>query len=129
MAERGALPGSLARVNRRFRTPHVSILAFACLVWVLGASGSFVWNASLAAITRLFVYGCTSLAVLRFGTSRSSTFPVPRWVHVAATAFCGMLLLNVTATEWSAVGVLWLAGSLLWLVRGSWQSGGGLIRP
>jgi len=121
MAERAALPASLARIHRRFRTPYVSILTFACVVWVLGVSGSFVWNASLSALARLIVYACTSLGVLRLGARRPSTFRVPRWVHVAALAFCGWLLSSSTWTEALAVGTVWAVGSLLWSGRGIWR--------
>jgi amino acid transporter len=123
MAERDVLPRSFARLHHRFRTPVVSILAFACTVWVLALSGSFVWNASLSAVARLLVYGSTSLAVLRLRRRRQSTFRAPGWVHVAALVFCGWLVASLTRNEAFAVSIVWLAASALWLARGSWQHG------
>ena len=123
MAERDALPRPFARLHHRFRTPVVSILAFACAVWALAVSGSFVWNASLSAIARLLVYGSTSLAVLRLRHRRRSTFRAPAWAHVAALVFCVWLVANLTWNEAFAVSIVWLAASALWLARGSWQHG------
>ena len=49
-------------VHRRFRTPHVSIVVFAALVWALAVAGSFQWNVTLSAVARLFTYGATCAA-------------------------------------------------------------------
>jgi amino acid transporter len=121
MAERNALPPSFARLHHRFRTPVVSILAFACAVWLLAVSGSFVWNASLSAIARLIVYASTSLAVLRLRRTRRSTFRVPASMHIAALVFCGWLVASLTWNEALAVSIVWLVGSLLWTGRWLWQ--------
>lgn len=67
LAERGDFPALFARVHSRFRTPYVSILIFAVLVWSLAVFGSFAGNATLSAGSRLFYYGvvCAALPVLR----------------------------------------------------------------
>ncbi len=122
MAERDVLPPLFARLHRGFRTPVSSILAFASAVWLLAVSGSFVWNASISAIARLIVYSSTSIAVLRLRRDRASTFRPPAWVHIAAVAFCGWLIASLTWGEAFAVSLVWLAGSVLWVVRRLWRS-------
>jgi basic amino acid/polyamine antiporter, APA family len=66
MAERGDLPQVFARVHPRFRTPTVSIVFYAALVWVLAATGSFLQNLALSASSRLFTYGLVCLALVAF---------------------------------------------------------------
>lgn len=70
LAEHGDLPPIFARVHQRFRTPSVSILVFALLVWALAVRGSFEWNATLSAVARLFVYGSTCAALIALRRSR-----------------------------------------------------------
>ena len=67
MAAQGQLPNPLARVHRRFRTPHVSILVCAAAVLVLSLSGTFVYALKVTVITRVIVYAstCAALPVLR----------------------------------------------------------------
>jgi amino acid transporter len=67
MAERSDLPDLFARVHPRFRTPYVSIGVYAILVWLLAATGGFLQNLSLSAVSRLFTYGvvCVALPVFR----------------------------------------------------------------
>lgn len=65
LAERRDFPPLFAAVHSRFRTPHVSILAFALLLWLLAAAGSFRWNVILSTMTRLFIYGFTCAALVR----------------------------------------------------------------
>src|SRR5439155_8695683 len=67
MAVQGQLPNPLARIHRRFRTPHVSILVCAATVLVLSLSGTFVYALKVTVITRVIVYAstCVALPVLR----------------------------------------------------------------
>jgi basic amino acid/polyamine antiporter, APA family len=66
-AEQGDFPRWFAAVHREFKTPHVSIVAFALLCWTLALGGSFTWNVTLSAVARLFYYGavCAAVPVLR----------------------------------------------------------------
>jgi amino acid transporter len=67
MAERGDFPAFFARVHPVFRTPWASILFFAVVSWILANQAGLLQNLSLAAVSRLFVYGlvCAALPVLR----------------------------------------------------------------
>lgn len=66
-AEQGDFPRLFAAVHPRFRTPHVSIIVFALLCWGLALLGSFSWNVTLSAVSRLLYYGtvCATVPVLR----------------------------------------------------------------
>jgi amino acid transporter len=67
MAAQGQLPVPLARVHRRFRTPHVAILVSAAAALLLSLSGTFIYALKLTVITRVIVYAstCVALPVLR----------------------------------------------------------------
>ena len=67
LGERGDFPSFFALVHPRYRTPYLSILAFAVLVWVFAFFGNFAGNATLSAGSRLFYYGvgCAALPTLR----------------------------------------------------------------
>ena len=67
MAVQGQLPNPLARVHRRFHTPHVSILASVAGCLLLALSGSFIYALKFTVITRVIVYAstCAALPVLR----------------------------------------------------------------
>jgi amino acid transporter len=79
LAEGGDFPQCFARVHPRYRTPHVSILVFAGIVWCLAAVGSFQWNVILSSVARLFIYGftCAALPVLRRKNPGARAYRVP----------------------------------------------------
>ncbi len=66
-AEQGDMPSTMARVHSKFRTPHIAIVIFAVCLWGFSLTGSFQWNITISAMTRLIYYGsiCAALPVLR----------------------------------------------------------------
>jgi APA family basic amino acid/polyamine antiporter len=67
MAEQQQLPSFIARVHRRFSTPHVAILISAGLMLLFTLKSSFREALTISAIARLVTYGatCLSLPVFR----------------------------------------------------------------
>jgi amino acid transporter len=63
LAEQGDFPAFLGIVHPKYRTPYVSILVYAALVFLFALMGNFQWNALLSAASRLAVYGAMALAV------------------------------------------------------------------
>jgi amino acid transporter len=63
LAEQGDFPGVLARIHPRFQTPDVAIVLYAVLLFAFAAMGTFAWNATLSAVSRLVVYGAMAIAV------------------------------------------------------------------
>ena len=110
MAERRDLPAVFGAVHPRFRTPHVSILCYAVLVWVLAASGSFLQNLTLSVVARLITYGlvCAALPVLRSrdGTGRAApaaAFRMPAGSLFAALGVLGMIVVATQVSPREAV--------------------------
>ena len=79
LAEQGDFPRTFAAVHPRFRTPHVSLVVFAVLIWGFALLGEFKWNVTLSAIARLFYYavGCAALPVLRQKHPAGALFRLP----------------------------------------------------
>jgi basic amino acid/polyamine antiporter, APA family len=126
MAQRGELPGALAQVHPRFRTPYLSILTYAVLALALALFGSFAWNATLSAIVRLLTYGLTCVALLVFrhrerqqrsGTpSAGFTLPAAALVAPAGAAFCLWLLATRPLSQAWVLVALVAVGALLWKI-------------
>jgi len=120
LSEHRDAPAAFGRIHARFRTPHVSILTFAVLVWALAAYGNFQWNATLSAVTRLFIYGstCLALIVLRRTQPGGASLPVPGGpaLAVVGMAFCALLAARMGRAEFLVIlGVAGL-GLVHWLI-------------
>jgi amino acid transporter len=78
-AEQGDFPRWFGAIHRRYQTPYTSIIAFAILLWALALMGTFRWNASLSAVSRLFAYGitCAALPTLRKKMPGQEGFHLP----------------------------------------------------
>ena len=124
MAERAELPAALARVHPRFRTPDVSIYAFAAAGLAFGLAGGFAANATLSAIVRLVTYAlvCGSLPVFRRRAGLDAPgFRVPAGtaVSLVGIGFCGWLLSTRTFTQAWMLLALMAVGWALWLAARS----------
>jgi amino acid transporter len=99
LAEKGDFPQIFGAVHPRFHTPYFSILAFALVTWLLALFGSFAWNVTLAALSRLFYYGigCAALPVLRRKQPGAALFRLPGGVvfSVAGVVICLALMTQV----------------------------------
>lgn len=98
-AEQGEFPRCFAAIHPKHRTPHVSILIFAGLCWLLALAGSFTWNVTLSAVSRLFYYGavCAAVPVLRRKQPAAGWFRIPAGsaIAVLGVAICVVLLSGV----------------------------------
>jgi basic amino acid/polyamine antiporter, APA family len=76
LAERGDFPRAFSAVHRAYRTPYVSIVVFAALVWAFSQFASFAWNVTLSAVARTFYYVavCAAVPVLRRMQPGAATF-------------------------------------------------------
>jgi len=121
-AEQKDFPSWFAAVHPKFRTPYLSILVYTALVWGLAVYGSFIWNAILAAVARLFTYGlvCGALLVLRRRQPHAPAFRLPAGGLFAAVGigFCGVLIAQMNQQHLKIVLAVAAVGLLNWaLVR------------
>jgi basic amino acid/polyamine antiporter, APA family len=117
----GFLPGALASVHPRYRTPHVAIVVQTALVLVLALFARFEQLAVAANVTALLVYAacCVAAAELRRRDVRSGGIPfrVPGGAAVPwlALAVIGWILWGLRAEEWRAAAVVVAAAAVVYL--------------
>jgi len=120
LSEQGDAPTALGRIHERFRTPYVSILLFGALVWALAAYGNFQWNATLSAVTRLFIYGstCLALIVLRRTQPGTAWLTVPGGpvLAVVGMGFCALLAARMGPAELLIIAGVTVLGVVHWLL-------------
>jgi len=119
LAERDDFPPIFRAIHQRFRTPHVSILVFTALVWLMAVIGNFRWNVVLSAVARLFAYGavCAAMLVLRRKHPGSARFPLPAgWLFgILGIAFALVLLSRMGRAELAIVAGTMVIAFLNWL--------------
>lgn len=126
MAEQQQLPSFIAKVHRRFFTPHVAILLTAAVMLVLTLKSSFVAALTISAIARLVTYGATCLALPVF-RHRSEAPPAAfrlrggTIIAVISLLLVAWLLSNSTWKEALAAGIAAAVGLLIyfayWLIK------------
>ncbi|HEU5467822.1 MAG TPA: APC family permease [Steroidobacteraceae bacterium] len=103
LAEAGDLPRPVAAVHRAFRTPHVSIIVYAALSWILAITGAFKYLLAIFVIARLLVYGSTAAALIVL-RRREGPAPVRIPGGVAISVIALAACIAVVATQsWQAV--------------------------
>ena len=119
IAEQRQLPSFIAKVNRRFATPHVAILITAGIMLLLTLKSSFVAALTISAIARLVTYGatCISLPVFR----RRSDAPPAAFrlrggtiIAILALMLAAWLLVNSTRQEARAAAIAAAVGLLIY---------------
>ncbi|HEY7611758.1 MAG TPA: APC family permease [Gemmatimonadales bacterium] len=109
----GLLPRRLAAVHAVTRAPHVAIIVHALAAALLAMTGSFAVLAPVATVAIIVVYvGCCAAAWALAGR----TSPVAGVVPLLAIAALLWVASHSTGSEFLAVGVVLMAGSLIYLV-------------
>ena len=121
-SESGLLPPALSQVHPRFRTPWVSILAFAAITLGLALTGGFRALAVLASMALLLVYLAVCLAALRLRYTRPrvpGSFRAPGGPTVAllASAVVLWVLGQSTRREIVAMVALVAVSTLYYVMR------------
>jgi basic amino acid/polyamine antiporter, APA family len=120
LGKAGDFPSFLAAIHPKYRTPYVSIVIYALLVFVFAALGTFQWNATLSAVSRLAVYGAMALSVpvLRRRQDAKAQFllPAPFLFSGLALLFSIVLLTQMGRGEFIVVGATCGIALLNWLM-------------
>jgi basic amino acid/polyamine antiporter, APA family len=98
-AQAGDLPALLGAVHPRWRTPYISIIVFAVLLWAFAQFATFSWNVTLSSVTRVVYYAgiCAAVPVLRRKQPGAAAFRVPGGLTlpILGVAICAALLTRV----------------------------------
>jgi len=119
LAERGDFPSLFGAVSKKFRTPYVSIAAFALVMFLLALLGTFRGNAVLSAVARLITYGvvCAAVMTLRRKQPHANAFRLPagRLVSALGLAFALALVSQMGLQEVMAIAGVMVVALLNWL--------------
>ena len=73
LVEQGDSPEYLGRLHPRFGTPHIGVMLYGAVVFILGSTGSFIWAIELTAGALTIFYSIGCLALFRFRKLKSCT--------------------------------------------------------
>ena len=131
LGENGDFPRLFAKIHSRYQTPHISILAFAAIVWCLAGAGNFKANVILSSVGRLFIYGftCAALPVLRrkYPGARAYRLPAGTLFAVVGVFFVALLVSRMSRGGGIAILVTIAIAIANWLWARRWQSVFGVI--
>ena len=118
MAEQKELPQILARTHEKFKTPYVSLLLTAIVIFVFTLQTSFYAALTIATITRLLVYAttCASLPVFRLrGNAPEAKFIAPLGV-VASVLSLLLIVWLLTNVDFRREGLAILIAAAVGLI-------------
>ncbi|HEV8368337.1 MAG TPA: amino acid permease [Pyrinomonadaceae bacterium] len=118
MAAQGQLPGPLARVHKRFRTPHVSIMICAGAALAIALPGTFIYAVKITVITRVIVYASTCIALPMLRKRSQPPFKVPAGtpISIACVVLCLWLLAGSGWREARDVVVAIVIGIVIYVI-------------
>jgi basic amino acid/polyamine antiporter, APA family len=127
----GDLPRPIVAIHRAFRTPHVAIVTYATLSWLLTITGTFKYLLAIFVIARMLAYGSTAAALI---VLRRREGPAPVQVRggvivsVLALTACVALVATASFQAVRDVIIVVLIGfAIRALVR--WRRSGSTVRP
>ena len=123
LGEARDLPRPIVAVHRTFHTPHVAIIAYAAISWLLTITGTFKYLLVIFVITRMLAHGSTAAALI---VLRRREGPAPVTVRggavisVLALLACAGIVLT---TSWTAVRDVAIALAVGLVIRAATRYG------
>lgn len=109
-ARNGLLPSPLAKVHPRFFTPHIAVLTYAGLCFLLAVTGGFQQLAILAGAATLLIYLGVVLATLELRKKKyvfpEKTFRAPGGIIIPLLAVCVIFWLLSSLTYQQIISFL-----------------------
>jgi amino acid transporter len=118
LAQKGEFPVAFGRLHARFNTPHLSVIFFAGLAWLLAVTGTFRWSLLVSAGATVVCDGvvCAALLRLRRIQPQAASFRLPfgRVFSYLGVGICLFLLSRLEMTEALLMGVTGLLAAANW---------------
>lgn len=119
LARDGTLPGWLATIHPRYRTPYISIWLYGCLCLAMALSGSFIWLAVMSTLVRLLTYMVCIAALPKMRKTVDSfegQFSLPGGMLIPVFAFglCLWLVSKASMDAWLTLLGFVVAGSVIY---------------
>ena len=110
MAEQKELPQILAKTHAKFKTPYVSLIVTAILIWILTIQSSFISALTISTITRLIVYAttCAALPVFRSRADAPKAEYLSRFGVVASILSLLLIVWLLTNVDYKKEGLVML---------------------
>ncbi len=119
----GILPRSLTHVHPRYRTPDVAIVVYSGLAFLFSLSSTFEALAVMANVAALLLYlvCCAAAFVLMQRDVQTDekpfNFPGAKIVPLISIVLIVWILAQATSREFKIAGVVFLVGTVLYLIR------------
>jgi len=114
----GFFPRFLGRLHARFNTPATAIVLFSATVWLLAATGTFLWALALSAGSTVVIYTgmCAALIRLRQQQPDADALRVPfgRTLAVGGILISMALLTRLHSREALLMGITALIATANW---------------
>ena len=119
LGSQGDFPSFLGKLHPRFNTPATAIVLYAALVWLLAASGTYLWLVALTGGAMLVIYagGCASLIQLRRQRplrTAALRIPLGQVFAVAGIIICIAVLSRLQLREALLMGFTVLIATANW---------------
>lgn len=127
LAERRQLPGALAAVHPRFKTPAVAVGTYAAACALVAWSGSFRQLVIVATSGTLLLYLICCLGLFRLRAGNVAAFGRPfrapggAFVPLAASGIILWMLSTLPWTELTAAGLLVAASGAAYSIQARWR--------
>jgi len=111
------LPRPIIDVHRAFHTPHIAIIAYAAICWLMTITGTFRYLLAIFVISRMLAHGSTAAALIAL-RRREGPAPVavPGGVVISVLALLACAAIVLT-TSWIAVRDVAIALALGFAIR------------
>jgi amino acid transporter len=118
MADRQESVAPFGKLHPRFNTPHISVVTFALLAWLLALTGTFRWAVVLSAGAAMIFDGvvCAALLRLRRIQPEAALFRLPfgRVLSVLGMLICVVLLSRMEFKQVLLMGITALIATANW---------------
>lgn len=113
-------PRLFSFVHPRFKTPTYSLLLFASVTWIVSITNSFIYAATISAITRVMIYAIVCIALIKLrsedvGSTGHFSIRYGKLVAVLGLIITLLLLASSKLTELRDVAVSIIAGLIIYL--------------
>ena len=118
LAAQGDAPGFLGKLHPRFKTPAIAILLYASFIWLLSATGAYLWIAAVGSGALIIIYSAGCAALIRLRRQRPDAdalrLPFGQTFALAGIVICLAALTRLHIREALLMGITGLIASANW---------------
>ena len=121
-SEEKQLPRFLSFIHPKFKTPTWSLLLFTAITLVISITNSFIYAATISAITRVMIYGIVCVALIRLRNKdavETGFFKIPygKFIAVAGILVTIWLLSSSKLNELRDVAIAVSVGLIIYFLK------------